>query len=515
MSRLLAERLSALIANRTSRRGFLARSAVVGAALATDPISYILRPATAYASVCGEGASCSSGWTAFCVTVNDGVNKCPPGSYTAGWWKADHASVCGGGARYYVDCNAQCIHGRSGHYGCSCRCAPGNTCDKRHTCCNQFRYGQCHQNIACYGPVVCRVVSCVPPWKWADCSTAAATDNRTRSHSAPDLPHHWDDVERRYVALDDAKSPLGASIGGRHRVRHGLVQYYEHGLLAWSPATPAAMLLGAMADAYRHLGGAGGRLGFPEHDQRPAKSGKGRLASFTGGVIFVAGRTVAHAFDGPLLPRWRHLVDEGSELGLPDGSPHLVDNGRGALAEFRHGVLLWSAATGAHFVSHAAADRYAALHRQHSSLGYPIHDTVATPDGHGTVSRFERGAIVFSPRTGAWELTADAFTYWAASGGGTGELGYPTAAPADVDGVMVQAFTDGRLFSSPDSGCHAVLPDMLPTYDANGGPAGPLGPPVGDQQPDGTTTAMQMFRGGKITYDLSSGTSTVELNSRA
>ncbi len=129
--------------------------------------------------MCGDGASCSSGWTAFCCTVH-GANTCPPGSFAAGWWKND-APFCGGAPRYIVDCNATCPT------QCSCHCASG-TCDQGRVCCNQFRYGQCNTQIACFGPVVCRIALCTPPWVWsAACTTSSRTDNRTTSHSAPCL----------------------------------------------------------------------------------------------------------------------------------------------------------------------------------------------------------------------------------------------------------------------------------------------------------------------------------------
>jgi len=162
-----------------TRRGFLAGMAVAGSALATKPFDYVLKPNTAYASVCGSGATCAEGWSVFCCTINNGQNSCPPGSFLAGWWKADNSSFCGGNARYYLDCNATCPT------SCSCYC-PTGTCDNRRTCCNQFRYGQCHQEIACAGPVVCRVVSCTPPWQMdRACTSSSATDNRTASHTAP------------------------------------------------------------------------------------------------------------------------------------------------------------------------------------------------------------------------------------------------------------------------------------------------------------------------------------------
>jgi hypothetical protein len=56
-------------------------------------------------------------------------------------------------------------------------------------CCNQFRYGQCNTQIACAGPVVCRIALCTPPWVWSPaCTTTSRTDNRTATHNAPCLP---------------------------------------------------------------------------------------------------------------------------------------------------------------------------------------------------------------------------------------------------------------------------------------------------------------------------------------
>jgi hypothetical protein len=175
------ERLAAGIDRRASRRGFLARVGIVATALAFNPGGFLLRPRSAYASVCGEGSSCSTGWSVFCCTIAGGRNECPPGSFVAGWWRADGTSFCTGGTRYYIDCNARCDS------PCSCGC-PSGTCDNRRTCCNQFRYGQCHQEIGCYGPVVCRIVTCTPPWIWdRSCTTAAAVSNGTGTHNAPCL----------------------------------------------------------------------------------------------------------------------------------------------------------------------------------------------------------------------------------------------------------------------------------------------------------------------------------------
>ncbi|MEZ5134675.1 MAG: hypothetical protein R2699_06350 [Acidimicrobiales bacterium] len=178
LSERIVRRLSEL-GPKHSRRSFFTRAAVAGSALAVNPLNYVLKPGTAYAqTTCGPGATCGEGWSVFCCTINNGQNACPPGSFVAGWWE-DSSSYCGGGPRYIVDCNQMCGE------PCTCYC-PTGTCDNRRTCCNQFRYGQCHQEITCAGPVRCRMVMCVPPWQFdASCTTASATDNRTGEHNAP------------------------------------------------------------------------------------------------------------------------------------------------------------------------------------------------------------------------------------------------------------------------------------------------------------------------------------------
>ncbi|GAB2692460.1 twin-arginine translocation signal domain-containing protein [Thalassiella azotivora] len=189
MSSTLSERIVEKVAGRarTDRRGFLRGATLAGAALAVNPWSYLTRPASAYDAVCGSHNTCGSGYTVFCCTINNGSNTCPPGSFVAGWWKADNASFCGGAARYYIDCNS---YRGDDRYPCRCNDDP-STCDNRLVNCNQFRYGQCNTQIpwSQTGPVLCRLVSCVPPWQeyGGVCSTASRTDNNTTSHSAPCL----------------------------------------------------------------------------------------------------------------------------------------------------------------------------------------------------------------------------------------------------------------------------------------------------------------------------------------
>lgn len=197
------DRVASFLDRRTSRRGFLVKTTLVGSALAVSPVEFLLKPTTAYAAICrcGNpgcrcGSACCDGYTEFCCSLF-GANVCPSGSFAGGWWKADGSAYCAG-PRYYIDCHAECSCGDGcrpggqsfcspGCDGLNCGCAGGN-CNNRLTGCVSFRYGQCHQEIACAGRILCRVVSCTPAYLLDNaCSTTAMTDNNTAQHNAPCL----------------------------------------------------------------------------------------------------------------------------------------------------------------------------------------------------------------------------------------------------------------------------------------------------------------------------------------
>lgn len=213
-----------------TRRGFLAAATVGGAALAVNPWDYITKPVDAYASVCGPGAECNDGWSVMCCTIHNGHNTCPAGTFAGGWWKADRSSYCGGAARYYIDCNAK----PGSNFICHCN---KTTCDHRRVACNIFRYGQCNTQIHGTTAVVCRQISCRPPWQLypGHCGTSSATDNNTAEHTAPCLTK-----ANTYPALKTfptARSSLGPgqALGTGNRLtspdRHTTLVFTETGNL--------------------------------------------------------------------------------------------------------------------------------------------------------------------------------------------------------------------------------------------------------------------------------------------
>jgi len=200
MSKTLVDRAVGRFGNRLDRRSMIRRTTLAATALVAAPTDFVLRPKSAYAAVCrcqGQGCPCGSrccdGYTEFCCTLT-GENGCPPGTVAAGWWKVDGSRFCGGAPRYYLDCNAQCggcgCKGGLCNGSCSgtaCGCAYGD-CNNWKAGCVKFRYGQCNQQFACLGPIVCRVVTCTPPWVFDEsCTTTSRTDNNTANHHRPCL----------------------------------------------------------------------------------------------------------------------------------------------------------------------------------------------------------------------------------------------------------------------------------------------------------------------------------------
>lgn len=431
------------IGNRSAdRRGFLASSALVATAITVDPLGFITKPVSAYDAVCGAAAGCNDGWSAFCCTINNGKNSCPPGSFVAGWWKADNSGFCCGSARYYIDCNA--FAGDRTH---RCHC-PSGTCDQRRVACNQFRYGQCHQEIGPYGPVVCRMVTCTPPWQFdASCTTSSATDNNTRSHTAPCLPGQCpSEIEKYYFAIGGRSSGLGETVGPeRVDAAGGRYQMFNNGAIVWSKATGPHALRSPITAKYSETGGSTGVLGYPIMDSRATGDGVGVFAKFQRGMILSSPRTGTRALHGAVLSRYHQLGGLNSALGYP-----LMDVTRsrsgGNYARFQGGLLAWIGGTAVPLVRGPVLHRYLQLGGTEGGVNLPLTDSGKTADGIGEHCRFRGGHIIWHPSIGA-RLVRGAFlhTYLRRSYV-TGPLGYPVTDQYPVTGGAEQKFQRGTLF---------------------------------------------------------------------
>jgi hypothetical protein len=493
-----------------SRRRFLSRVAVVGAAVAVDPVGYILKPGTAYAQVCGEGASCGSGWTAFCCTVNSGKNTCPPGSYVAGWWRIDDSPFCLGAARYVIDCN------RSPNATCSCRCADG-ACDKRRVCCNNFRYGQCNTQIEGVTEVVCRVVICTAPWVWDPaCGRTVRVDNRTVTHNATCLPgRDATHIDIKYQDMGLRGSILGAPTSPeRDAARSGRYRRFENGTIFWISRFGAHALHGAINDAHRATGGSAGPLGYPRTDVYAVGDGSGLQARFEGGAIYQASRsaTPVPVYE-PVDGEYRGRGGPTGALGYPRSTSRRGDGS--SLTRFADTVL--ARVAGHPVVAARSAAMNAATAPPASSpdrVGWPVASEQASGDAR--LQRFEHG-IVTQRTNGAWVAIGDdlADRYLAAGGPG-GSLGRPTAAPSTVAGGRGRQLSleSGAIYAVQDGDTYLLRGPIWSRYVGEGGPDGRLGLPTSEgvalpngqqrvgfengaiiREPDGSISVVMIRRG--------------------
>jgi hypothetical protein len=435
---------------RFSRRGFLMQTAVVGSALAVDPVGYVLKPQTAAATVgCGPAASCSAGYTVMCCTINGGKNACPPGTFAAGWWKAADSSWCCGGYRYITDCNATCSKCTSGCsddnicssscWSCSCKCGPTSSCDQRKVCCNAFRYGQCNTQVKCSGGVACRVVSCVAPYQFANCTTTSLSDNATAEHNAPCL-EGCGPILRFYNSLGANGSPLGASLGTERVVgdaRGGSYCNYEHGAISYSSTTHAHSVYGYAFTKWVEYGRERGELGYPVAEKSVTSSRW--IQYFEKGLITDTSTTTTAVLVGWPYTRWKQLGGTASPLGYPTSNKIGGDTW---VQYFDKGAMGDTPTSSTSTVVGWPFTRWKQLGAQ-AVLGVPTSDRIGTDSW---VQHFEHAVMADTPASATTIVTGAIRERWLADGAQTGRWGYPVAdAVTAGDGTVSQQFQGGLI----------------------------------------------------------------------
>ena len=507
----LVDRLASRHAGDPSRRGFLVRAAVLGTAIAANPLRLLLRPGTAYASVCGPGSACNDGWTVMCCTVNGGANTCPPGSFAAGWWKADGSAFCGGAARYIVDCNREPWNPGA----CGCRCHNDtSTCDNRRHCCNVFRYGQCHLEVGGVTPVVCRVILCTPPWEWDPaCTPTSRTDNATVNHTAPCLPGPGASaITLRYQDLGLVGSALGRQTGPEVAAPGGgIYAPFENGIIAWHPHSGAHEVRGVIGQHHADLGGLGGFLGYPMTDEKGVGDGRGRFNRFMGGAVYWTSAGGAWEVHGDILGKYDALGGPRGPLRYPT-SDELAAAGGGRESRFENGAIAWRVNRGAWSVQGLIHARWRQIGGMGGALGYPLSDEMGWPDGRGRLSWFDGGAIFWTGPTGAWEVRGAILHAWYNRGGPNHPVGYPAGAERAVPGGFEQPFAGAQPWSSGvftyrnGGAAFGVWGVIGQHWRALGGQGGPLGYPLTDEQafPDGRGH-VSWFDGGAVFWTAATG----------
>jgi uncharacterized protein with LGFP repeats len=227
----------------------------------------------------------------------------------------------------------------------------------------------------------------------------------------------------------------------------GVLVHLQGGVIYWSARTGAHVVRGAILDRWRSLGAQTGVLGYPTGDDVAVPGGF--RTDFAGGSIYWSAATGPQMVRGAILQRYVTAGGPAS-LGFPIADDGGTADGTGALVRLQGGVVYWSAKTGAHDVRGAILEHWRSVGAQTGVLGYPTGDDAAVPGGFAT--DFAGGSVYWSPSTGAHAVRGGILTHWLADGGPAGSLGFPVSdhvALPDGGGWQVR-FQNGTLTERPD-----------------------------------------------------------------
>jgi uncharacterized protein with LGFP repeats len=204
----------------------------------------------------------------------------------------------------------------------------------------------------------------------------------------------------------------------------------------------------------------------------PGQYGYAQLGNIRSIVASMGG-----SFISPVDEYYAASPDVRSLLGNPLSQQGGTADGQGLYRRYERGAIYWSPGTGAHAVSGGVAEKWNAAGADRSGLRLPTSDMVCGLTAGGCRQEFQGGTVVWSPGSGAWATNGAIAASWVASGRESGPLGYPSSdmGCGFVRGGCGQQFEHGSLYWSPASGAYPVTGPMWDYWVANGWERGALG----------------------------------------
>jgi uncharacterized protein with LGFP repeats len=167
-------------------------------------------------------------------------------------------------------------------------------------------------------------------------------------------------------------------------------------------------------------------------------------------------------------------------LGYPTSVESCGLRDGGCLRTFDKGAIYWSPATGARIVHGAIHGDWQRRGAERSSIGYPVTDTLCGLVASGCYQGFQQGWVYTSKDTAPVVVRGGIRERWQGLGSENGMLGYPVddercGLPG---GGCAQSFTGGSLVWSAATGARAVRGGILTRWNSDGADA--AGYPVSD-----------------------------------
>jgi LGFP repeat/Fibronectin type III domain len=225
---------------------------------------------------------------------------------------------------------------------------------------------------------------------------------------------------------------------------------------AVSTASTPVSPFDAVTTKYAQLGGGSSFLGAPSGAEVLLPGG-GRSLSYVGGTIYWSAATGAHVVRGNILVKYKAIGATVSIVGYPTTDDAGSPDGVGRYGHFAKGAIYWSPASGAHVVLGAIETKWAAAGWERSGLGYPTTDETITPDKVGRYNHFTYGSIYWTPTLGAHYVLGAIQAKWAALGWERSRLGYPRSDEFGIPGGRRSNFQHGYITRNLKTGAIAVV----------------------------------------------------------
>ncbi len=284
-----------------------------------------------------------------------------------------------------------------------------------------------------------------------------------------------------YTPYQPNRAALNAGYGiGDSCSSYGNRNFYSYFVDWFGPTTYDVP--GTIGTLWRSLGASGSEIGSPAGPQLAySPNGGGYAQEFTKGYIYASGSGIAALRKNSAI--FARYAADGSQYG-GHGWPRTSElcDSVGCVAAFQGGAIGWTPSGGVAEVTGAAWLVYYAQGHAEGALGAPRQAVSASPDGRGSMQRFTGGTIYLGPGGDHHLLARSAITQtYEATGGPTGELGWPTSPETCVSGACWVEFESGVLGWTPSTGVRSVTGAVLAAYRQAGGPRGSLGVPVGSE----------------------------------
>ncbi len=311
-------------------------------------------------------------------------------------------------------------------------------------------------------------------------------------------------LRARWLATGGATGPLGyptSSVGACDAGR-GCVQTFQHGAVSWSAATGAQVVAGEIWRRWSSAGVLGAGIGLPTETVLGCAS-TGCTQQFQGGVVAWSSATGAHLVGGAIYARWDTAR---TTLGLPTDTV-LGCTAAGCRQNFTGGAVTWSPQGGAQAVTAPVLAAWDAAGAERSALGWPASTVTSCPAPDGCQQSFVQGLVDWTPARGAVAVVGPIHQAWRAAGGPAAGIGRPLTSSLGCDQAAgcTQTFTSGAVASSARTGAHVVGGQIYQLWSSLGGPTSSLGLPTSTVLGCAPSGCTQTFEQGRITWTPATG----------